>query len=155
MKMYAETSRHTRARAQIAQGLVLAIGLNAPSAAFDATSLGVDAYLSGDYDLAQQELETASHAGHPRAQYLLGTMYQNGFGVEPDEYEAFRWFREAAENELLEAQFQLGLMYLEGVGVTQNDELAMQWIWQAADRGYPQAKDVLQFMLLDDFGVGC
>ena len=150
-----ETPARGGIRSKLVQGLMLAIGMNSSSLASDATPLGVQAYLEGDYELAQREFETAARSGHPRAQYLLGTMHQNGFGVEPDEYEAFRWFREAAENELLEAQFQLGLMYLQGVGVTQNDELAMEWIWVAADRGYPQAKDVLQFMLLDDFGVGC
>lgn len=116
---------------------------------------GLIAYNDARYEQAIQYFERSAEQGNTKAQYLLGTMYRVGIGVEPDEYKGFDWCERAAKEGHLEAQFQVGLMYLEGEGVTQNDEKAMEWIWNASDRGYPQAIEVLQYILENDFGMGC
>ena len=38
-----------------------------------------------------------AEAGDASAQYILGLMYANGFGVPEDDDEAVRWYRMAAE----------------------------------------------------------
>lgn len=116
---------------------------------------GLAAYDQDRYEQAIQYFRRSAKQGNTRAQYLLGTMYRAGIGIESNEYKGFEWCARAAKGGHLEAQFQLGLMYLEGEGVTQNDEKAMEWIWNAAERGYPQATEVLQYIMENDFGTGC
>ena len=63
----------------------------------------------------QLTIERAKH-GDAAAQYNLGWMYDDGVGVPPDEDEAARWYRLAAEQGHVRAQFNLGVMYDNGRG---------------------------------------
>ena len=36
--------------------------------------------------------------GNAQAQYNLGTLYQNGQGIEKNDKKAFEWYRKAASN---------------------------------------------------------
>ena len=76
----------------------------------------------------------------PPAQYLLGSMYFRGEGVEKDEKKAFHWISSAAYYGFAEAQNSLGLMYDEGWGVRKNDETAAHWYFQAANQGLTKAQ---------------
>lgn len=76
----------------------------------------------------------------PPAQYLLGSMYSRGEGVEKDEKKAFHWISSAAYYGFAEAQNSLGLMYDEGWGVRKNDETAAHWYFQAANQGLTKAQ---------------
>lgn len=135
-------------------GCVLAMGAS-PQAAGDEFERALSAYERGQYQSAFSLVKTSAELGKAQAQHVLGVMYRQGLGVEPDEYSAFDWCKRAAESGLLEAQYQLGLMYLQGEGVTEDDDEAQKWLWAAADRGYPQASQVLQYIYSDDFTVGC
>ena len=59
----------------------------------------------------------AAEKGEALAQFILGTCYLNGNGVEKDEKEAFQWFLKAAEQGYAQAQYNVGLCYLNGGGV--------------------------------------
>ena len=50
------------------------------------------AYRTGDYQTALAKVVPAAESGRADAQYYLGLMYLNGYGVEPSEIEAFKWF---------------------------------------------------------------
>lgn len=76
----------------------------------------------------------------PPAQYLLGSMYSRGEGVDKDEKKAFHWISSAAYYGFAEAQNSLGLMYDEGWGVRKNDETAAHWYFQAANQGLTKAQ---------------
>ena len=127
--------------------------------ASDTFERGISAYEKQQYTKAFELIKDSAEQGKTRAQYLLGTMYRSGIGVEADEYEGFYWCQKAAEEGLREAQFQVGLMYLEGEGVTPDEEKAIEWLWAAADRGYTQATELLQYILSgdhqDEYGIGC
>jgi TPR repeat protein len=58
--------------------------------------------------------------GDASAQYNLGVMYANGYGVPQDYAEAVRWYRLAAGQGNAKAQYNLGLMYYNGEGVPQD-----------------------------------
>ena len=58
--------------------------------------------------------------GYAPAQYNLGIMYDNGYGVPQDYAEAMKWYRLAAEQGHTDAQYNLGLMYDNGRGVPQD-----------------------------------
>ena len=53
-------------------------------------------------------METFSRAGDANAQYGLGVMYHNGYGVKQDDFEAVNWYRKAAEQGHASAQYSLG-----------------------------------------------
>ena len=55
--------------------------------------------------------------GYAKAQYYLGVMYDNGFGVPQDYRIAVKWYSFAAQQGLAGAQYNLGVMYNKGEGV--------------------------------------
>lgn len=52
---------------------------------------GVRAYESGDYETAIQQFGVLAEQGMARAQYHLGSMYQQGQGVAQNEIQALMW----------------------------------------------------------------
>jgi TPR repeat protein len=78
--------------------------------------------------------------GNAGAQYNLGIMYDNGYGVLQDHKEAVKWWRKAAEQGHSSAQFNLGNMYNKGQGVLRDYKEAVKWYRKAAKQGLPQAQ---------------
>ena len=68
----------------------------------------------------------------PMAQFNLGFMYNNGFGVKKDFNVAIKWYQLAAEQGYSVAQFNLGGMYAAGRGVPRDDAKAAEWHRKAA-----------------------
>ncbi len=79
--------------------------------------------------------ETDAIAGHARAQFNLGVMYEDGKGVEKDESQACGWYLKAAEQGYARAQAILGACYSLGTGVTKDENVAIGWYLKAADQG--------------------
>jgi len=50
-----------------------------------------------DYTQAAAWFRQAAEQGHAGAQFSLGLMYDNGWGVPEDDAEAAFWYRKAAE----------------------------------------------------------
>ncbi len=88
---------------------------------------GVSAFDRRDYSVALREFRPLAREGHAEAQFKLGVMYDNGYGVAEDDREAFAWYRKAAEQDLAEAQFNLGIMYYYGLGVVADSSEAAHW----------------------------
>ncbi|OGT09520.1 MAG: hypothetical protein A3J49_11380 [Gallionellales bacterium RIFCSPHIGHO2_02_FULL_57_16] len=81
-------------------------------------------------------------------------MYENGLGVEPDLYEAVKWFRLAAEEgNHPYAQHKLGVAYAKGQGLEQNYQEAVKWHLLAAEQGNDMAMLHLGRMYLYGEGV--
>ena len=91
----------------------------------------------------QENLLLAAEGGDPRAQYLMGQMYRNGYGVAKDEAEAVKWFRKAADQDDARAQYNLGVRYYFGKGVAKDKEKARLWLTKAAKNGDETAKKAL------------
>ena len=49
-----------------------------------------------DYNLALDHLKYSAGRGHITSQFLMGSMFQYGYGVNPDWRQAFVWFKRAA-----------------------------------------------------------
>jgi TPR repeat protein len=77
--------------------------------------------------------------GDATAQNNLGYMYEYGYGVAQDYYEAVKWYRLSAEQGNATGQCSLGYMYEYGYGVAQDYTQAMRWYRQAADQGHTDA----------------
>ena len=73
----------------------------------------------------------------------LGFLYRKGWGVAPDDTEAAKWYRKAAEQGDAVAQFNLGQMYEKGEGVGQDREEAVKWYREAAGQGDAEARSRL------------
>ena len=96
---------------------------------------GEEAYKRGDYAMALKEFRPLAQEGDADAQFNLGLMYSEGYGVSQDYKEAAQWFRLAAKQGHPDAQLNLGILYAEGAGVPQNYVLAHKWFNLAAVEG--------------------
>ncbi|MDD9903249.1 MAG: tetratricopeptide repeat protein [Rhodospirillaceae bacterium] len=59
---------------------------------------GERAVMMGDYPTALKNFREAAAQGHPKAQFELGLMYEQGDGVKRDFAEAAKWYRKALAN---------------------------------------------------------
>ena len=98
------------------------------------------AYSRGDYTTAFQLWRPLAAQGDAVAQYNLGIMYDNGFGVPQDYAEALKWYRLAAAQGLDSVQSNLGVMYRLGQGVPQDQVLAHMWFNLATAQGNKNAR---------------
>ncbi len=103
---------------------------------------GLAAWKRGDYATALREIRPLAEQGHAKAQWGLGVLYDNGYGVPQDHAAAVKWYRKAAEQGVVEAQYNLGLMYAKSQGVPQNYVQAHKWASLAATQGVKDAQKI-------------
>jgi hypothetical protein len=73
------------------------------------------------------DVRTLAEQGDAEAQFVLGSMYRDGQGVEKDLEETLRWWQRAAELGNVDAQFALGDIYSGGFGVTRDYVQSYMW----------------------------
>jgi TPR repeat protein len=93
-----------------------------------------------NYTEAAKWFTMAANQGYAKAQYNLGTLYENGEGVGKSLSQALKWYRLAAEQQDAPAQYALGTLYRDGQGVKKNAKLAREWLQRAAEQGHAPAK---------------
>ena len=98
------------------------------------------AYDAMHYDKALDELEPLARQNDPEAQFFMGWMYHNGYGVRKNHQTAVKWYLSAALQGHARAQFMLGTMCLHGDGIQQNDAEGVVWFRMAAKQGYAPAQ---------------
>ncbi len=76
---------------------------------------------------ALSDLRTLAEQGDSEAQFVLGTMYRDGQGVEKDLAETLKWWETAAERGNVDAQFALGNIYSGGFGVARDYVKSYMW----------------------------
>lgn len=95
---------------------------------------------SGGYQKAyDDQLISAAEQGDPKAQYYLGLVFENGYGIAANTSTAVEWYKRAAEQGLDSAQVNLGMCYLQGTGITQDETEGVRWLTKAADNGNTDA----------------
>jgi TPR repeat protein len=82
------------------------------------------------------ELTKNAEAGDPKAQYALGTAYEDGNGLPQNDELAAQWYRKAADQGEAAAQNSLGVLYRLGRGVEKDKQEALRWYQRAAQQGY-------------------
>ena len=105
---------------------------------------GYQSYLKGDYQAAFDEWRPLAELGDAEAQYNLGVMYDQGFGVEQDLGKAADRYRKAAEQRFVDAQANLGLMYFHGQGLNKDYQAAAHWLNLAVANGDTESADILK-----------
>lgn len=100
---------------------------------------GARMYNSKMFSYAKDYLEPAAKNGHAGAQFMMGEMTWNGWGMEEDEEKAAYWYAEAAKQGHAAAQYKLGFLYYLGNGVKKDYGEAIRWYELAAKGGNLEA----------------
>lgn len=95
---------------------------------------GLAAFRAHDYHRAFPDLKEAARRGSPKAQNVLGEMYEDGSGVPKDLQLARTYYEQSAKQGYRAAQFALGSMYEDGTGVAKNSSKAAALFRLAAEQ---------------------
>jgi len=95
-------------------------------------------YNEKNYSKAYTSLQNIAPTGHPKAIYLLGSMYLEGLGVDKNYEAAHEMILFASQNlykndkiMASEAQNKLSEMYKKGMGTIKNNIEAYKWLYIA------------------------
>ncbi len=87
-----------------------------------------EVYRAKDYKAAHTGFLSFALDQEPWAQYNLGLMYEEGWGVEKDDVQAFEWFERAALTGFAPAMAAVGMMYADGRG-DQDVDYGRAYVW--------------------------
>jgi TPR repeat protein len=135
----------------IALGLTACLALM-PAAAGELQD-GFAALEHKDYARAHLLLLPLANKGNAAAQFNIGAMYAEGWGVKQDEHEAAAWYLKAAQQDNEDAQLGLAMMYAYGRGVEKDYKEAMQWYLRAAGHGNALAQNNIGSLYFNGNGV--
>jgi TPR repeat protein len=96
--------------------------------------------MATDKKEAVRLLRKAAEDGSDEAQFLLGSAFAHGEGLERDYTEAVRWFSQSAYQGNAEAQFSLGVLYCEGLGTTKDLVKGINFLHKAAEQEHAKAQ---------------
>ncbi len=111
----------------------------------------VDAMRSGDFAEAYCIMRPLAEGGDADAQYNIGWMYLNGYGLRINDGVALEWWEKASEQGHSDASFSIGMLYSLGEGeVSKDSDKAIDYYLLAADDGHEDAIVILKSMMLRD-----
>ncbi len=96
---------------------------------------------TGNYDEAVNLFTQSAEMGYAKSQHELAELCVN---KKVDGYKnytlAFKWWKKAAEQGVVDAQYKVGLCYFGGDGVGKNSDKAKEWFYKAAQQGHAEAQ---------------
>jgi TPR repeat protein len=117
-------------------------------------AMGARAVDEGRYDDALKLLAGHAKEGDAQAQFLVGFLYWNGFGVAKDTAMALHLFRVSAEQgENGRAMNAIGYAYQMGQGVSADPAQAASWYGKAGEAGEPRGLNNLANLTAQGLGV--
>lgn len=114
---------------------------------------GMKLHLKKKYYKSAQIFHGLARAGNIRAQFMMGTIYEQGLGVPSDLNAAAFWYQKAATGGNPSAQYNLGIFYQFGKGVQKSDSEAAAWLLRAANNGHGKAQNNLSTFYFTGVGV--
>lgn len=91
-----------------------------------------------------------AEAGNADAQYGIGWMYHNGYGLAINDEEAIAWWQLASRQGHRDATFALGMLYALGEGaLRRNMKLAISYYHRAASEGHEDARLLLRTLIIE------
>ena len=139
---------------KLARSILIVIAfVTAASNAHADFAAGVAAFQNGDYEAAYREWRPLAEQGDTAAQHNLGTLYNNGLGLDVDMAEAANWYRRAAQGGNANAQTKMGIFLARGWGLAQDYGLAAGWFREAAEQQHAQAQYNLGILYAMGAGV--
>ena len=111
-------------------------------------ALAIEAMRKGNYAVAYYHWFPLAESGDGDAQFGIGWMYHNGYGLVIDDHQTLRWWSQAAQQGHLDAMFALGLLYAEGeLDVESDARWAADLYLKAARGGHQEARSMLRELL--------
>lgn len=109
----------------------------------------LQAMRAGNYAEAFCIWRPLAEAGDAQAQFSLGWMYHNGYGLVIDDSQTLHWWERAAAQQLADAAFALGMLFSFGDGgdIERDVPRAANHYLQAARLGHQEAKAMLRTLL--------
>lgn len=121
------------------KNFLIALGLLGLSACvqqeLSAKQLALNAYDAKDYKTALSYIQPEAAAGDADAQFALGHLYRNGYGVSQDYRLALNWFCKAAAQGNIDGLNSVGVMRSKGLFLRKDKRMANQWYRWSAERG--------------------
>ena len=105
---------------------------------------------AGNYAMAYCIWQPLADAGDSLAQYNIGWMFHNGYGLSIDDETALFWWLKAALSGHADAHFALGDLYANGQGVEKSIPIAIGWYISAAMMDHEPARETLMNLLISD-----
>lgn len=106
---------------------------------------------NGDYAVAYCLLKPLAEDGNAEAQYNVGWMYHNGYGLRVNDNLALEWWLSASEQGYTDASFSIGMLYNLGEGqISKNLSKAVDYYILAATDKHDEAIIILRSMLMRD-----
>jgi len=115
--------------------------------------LGIYQLNRGEFHQAIEQFRPLVAEGYSPAQYQMGLVYQNGYGIGKDGMKALALFQLAADQNYPDAQFELGLIYTEGKLVKKDLKKAFEFTEKAAKKNLSSAQFNLAVMYANGEGV--
>ena len=114
---------------------------------------GMRAHLAKRYGDSRPIFADLAAAGNVRAQFMMGTIHEQGLGVPKNLASAAAWYRKAAEGGNASAQYNLGVLHQFGKGVAKDAKAAAAWHRKAANQGHGRAQNNLSTFYYTGVGV--
>ena len=89
---------------------------------------GIQAFHERKYQQAYELLLPLAKQGDGEAQFYVGGMLVDGFGIPADPEKGVYWLEQSVESQYAMAAKQLGNMYLSGFGVPMDSQKGAEYI---------------------------
>jgi TPR repeat protein len=134
--------------------LVLSIALFIPKFAYSSDlDLAIYDLNRGEFNAAIAQFEPLVAEGYAPAQYQMGLIYLNGYGVIKNPIKAVELLHLAVSQNYSDALFDLSLLYSEGEVVKKDLNTAYTLMKKAAKKGLPRAQFNLGVMIYNGSGI--
>lgn len=108
----------------------------------------VHAMREGNFAEAYCILRTHAEDGDPEAQYNIGWMYLNGYGLAINDSLALEWWQRASDQGYVDATFSMAMLYSLGEGQVNKDmDKAIDLYLLAAQEGHEDAGLIITSMI--------
>ncbi len=106
------------------------------------------AMANGNFAIAYCLWEPLASEGDSKAQFNIGWMFHNGYGLAIDDDTALSWWLQAAEQGYIDAFYTLADLYLAGFGVDKDKDIAMGWYIAAAEFGHKASLEIIHALAI-------
>lgn len=129
--------------------LIVTLAVLSADASAHKLDRAVEAMRSGDFAVAYCIMRPLAEFGDPEAQYNIGWMYMNGYGLRVNDRLALEWWQKASRQRHADASFSIAMLYSMGEGdIHKDQDKAIDYYLIALEEGHEDALTVLQSMIL-------
>jgi hypothetical protein len=122
----------------------------APLEASDVSD-AINAMRAGNFAEAYCVLKPYAESGDAEAQYNIGWMYLNGYGLMMNDSKALEWWQRASDQGYTDASFSIAMLYSLGEGRVDRDmDKAIDYYLMAVEDGHEDANMIIRSMLARD-----